>query len=949
MKKRIVVIMGVVLSLCVVAPVRGLTGRQNAAMYLERGVRYYRTYNLNLAAGEFEKGLDAAKFARDRRTEERLAASLGSVFMDQEDYRTAVYYLGEALSDAEVLRDKQRVTADLIALGNVHQMLGNQPKALSYYEDALRIVRQQRDRTARTAILVPMSVSYAKLGFRQKARACLAQVLAQATADGRQSTIGNALAAFGNMYRIFGEQNRAAAYYESALRTGRQAHDADLTGSSLSSLGTLEFERGNCDRALAYLKEAVALGRTSRSQKKIIDGLNALGRTYFRYGDFANARSSCDEALEIARGLGNAYDISVCLGNLGDIYRADGDNQKALSYYTQALTARQEAGGSAETQSLRLRIAECHAAMGELETAEAEYSTIPDLLQMGRVNLARKSYQRAIDQFCKTFEGRPETWDDEAVFASYTGIGQALAALEDYPSAVTNFAKAIALLEEREQTALTAEGLAFPVDRIRGFYADDAYEGLLHVLALQGKAEESFYYADALKLRRFSRVVMSRQFRKTARGIAPGMAQEEDANRIQIEALKKELASARRFGMGYNLEAKERELQGVTDKQRRLVDRLWKLYPAYACLRYPRPFKTKNLDLHGDETLLEFAATDQAVYLYLVNGRNKRLKLRRLPGSRGALRAQVAEYLATLRTEKDAGQAAAAGARLFDAVFGSALNDIPAGTTLVIVPDETLGSLPFEALSVDGRYMADRWHLSYAQSATWLSVLRERERYGEPDSEVLALYGAAAPVDRAVAEIDAAVTAWGDRRHAAGTTQNTAAMNGIFATLQSLFGEKAMVLSAGAAHDVTGIPFGRYRSILWGGSAFLDNSVPYVRQPFIALPAGYSSGSSGGKLALNTVIGLDIPAASVVLPCSDADGDGALAMTRAFQTAGSDTVILSRWRTADEAVVIFCSALYRRLAAGDTPAEAAEAARGAVRAKGYEHPFFWAGFMTAGK
>jgi len=992
--RKIVVMMAVILfPFCM--PLTARVGKQEATKYLERGNQYYQSYNLNLAIAEFMKGLDAARLEKDRRSHESISAALGVACMDQGNYRKAVYYFGEALNDAEVLKDKKRVTANLVNLGMVHELLDNHPKALSYYEDALKLSRERRAREMAGAILLPMAEAYGKLGFKQKSYTCLTEALKLFTAAGKQGDVGNTLSALGNLYRNFGEYSRAVAYYESALKIGRQVHDRKLTSTNLSRLGEIECERGNFDRALSCLKEATDLNRESCNPKNMVESYNLLGLAYLRYGDFCNALISCESASETAKQMGSARLVSTCLQNMGRIYELSGDNPKAIAHYSQALNACREAG--LPVVFLHGRIADCYLALGQLEKAEEESLAAADPVRLGRLNLAQKNYQQAISCFCRTFEKNQKEQDDGAVFASYTGIGHALAALGDDRTAVNNYAKAITLLEEREQVARAGDALAFSAEPIDGFFAGDAYEGMVHALAKMDNPDESFFYADALKLRLFARSVQSHRFGRESRGIPPDMAQEEDANRSSIDSLERELSGVRSFGMSYNLDVTEQELQAAQGKQRRLVDRLRKLYPEYAAIRYPQPLRAKDLNLRDNEVLLEFVSTDQASYLFLVNGKTKRLKFRRISLLRDKARALVAGYMTALRSGQASPQSDAAGQaghRLFDEVFGRLLDDVAAGTTLVIVPDETFGDVSFEALDLDepprnvpaerdvrppARTMSDRWNIMYAQSATWLTLLREREKYGQAGDEALIVgsYGADAgrqdgsPNPEILATIAAQTARPGNlaanhdsragERNENGQGNPVAASAGdsvlrgcpavkdVAGVMVSLYGPNAVFLSSAPARGVTEIPFSRYRAILWGGRAFLDNDTAYIRQPFLVLPEGITSGRYGRFLVMNEILGLKMPAESIILPYGAAAGRGALEMARAFQSAGCDAVILSRWQTTDEATALFCSSVYRHIASGGNLTEALALARKTVRANGYEHPVYWAGFMLVGR
>ncbi|MEW6283347.1 MAG: CHAT domain-containing protein, partial [Candidatus Eremiobacterota bacterium] len=76
-------------------------------------------------------------------------------------------------------------------------------------------------------------------------------------------------------------------------------------------------------------------------------------------------------------------------------------------------------------------------------------------------------------------------------------------------------------------------------------------------------------------------------------------------------------------------------------------------------------------------------------------------------------------------------------------------------------------------------------------------------------------------------------------------------------------------------------------------------------------------------------------------------GDDMVGLSRAFQFAGSRSVLASLWKVSDEATSEWMAAFHRELAAGTPPGTAARKAGLKLREK-YPHPFFWAPFVLVG-
>lgn len=76
-------------------------------------------------------------------------------------------------------------------------------------------------------------------------------------------------------------------------------------------------------------------------------------------------------------------------------------------------------------------------------------------------------------------------------------------------------------------------------------------------------------------------------------------------------------------------------------------------------------------------------------------------------------------------------------------------------------------------------------------------------------------------------------------------------------------------------------------------------------------------------------------------------GEGIVGLTRAFQHAGALNVCASLWAIPDDATPKLMTALYRRLIAGETPAQALSNAQTEISNTG-AHPWGWAAFAIWG-
>ena len=78
-------------------------------------------------------------------------------------------------------------------------------------------------------------------------------------------------------------------------------------------------------------------------------------------------------------------------------------------------------------------------------------------------------------------------------------------------------------------------------------------------------------------------------------------------------------------------------------------------------------------------------------------------------------------------------------------------------------------------------------------------------------------------------------------------------------------------------------------------------------------------------------------------------GEGVMSMGRAFQYAGSRSILMSLWSVSERASVQLVESFFQHLKGGMTKLQALNAARQDIRKAGYQHPFYWAPFILVGE
>jgi len=297
----------------------------------------------------------------------------------------------------------------------------------------------------------------------------------------------------------------------------------------------------------------------------------------------------------------------------------------------------------------------------------------------------------------------------------------------------------------------------------------------------------------------------------------------------------------------------------------------------------------------------------------------------------------------------DAGAAEGLGRTLYDrllAPFGDLLTDAKA---LLLVPDGSLGFLPFEALPMpDGVPLIERLPVAYAPSIATLG--EGNGPGGAVAGTLLALGNVTYGPAPAATEPDADSPAPPAEGVAAGAEGAPSPLPGTQAEVKAAaqcFAEPVLLTGAEATRDAFVRLAGRFHVIHLATHAYPD--AEYADYGGLVLaPTGEGDPA---LLRAFEVYGLPLNADLVVLSACEAGSGGALVgegvtgLARSFLSAGAGEVLCSLWRAPDDAATQLLQSFYRHWTAGEPAAEALRAAQLQLRADpATASPRYWAGW-----
>lgn len=865
--------------------------------------------------------------------------NIGGVYRSQGDYTKALESYEESVKRWKALGRSDGLARTLTSIGVLRYFQGEYDAALTSFHSGLKLLEGSDDKDTAAGALNGIGAVHRERGEYDLALDFYRRSLRVAEEQGNKVRIGTALNNIGILYTSWGDYARALEYYQRSydLRAGL----GDKLGMSISMLniGDIHQLQGNYQLSLDYFQKSLALREALGDKEGIATALSALGEGYRLVGRYDLALESLRRSLSLREALGNKPRIARTLHNLGNVLLSQGDAASARQFYERALALEEAAGDrerSVDTMNMLGLAYEVQGASEKaLETASRAASLARQIGYLGGLWPARAMAGRAQRALKHTAEAR-------------AALDEAIETIE--------FVRARAAGGEQE-------GQYFFADKI------SPYAEMVALLVAQGRAEEALQYAERAKARVLLDVLRDGRGDIT-KALTPTEREREKTLRRELSALnaraQREAARARPDA------ARMADLSGRLDLARLDLDAytntLYSLHPELRLQRgeVPQASVTQLNEQLGrpDTALLEYVVGDEQTFLFVVTGAGSAgapaLKVYTLDVGRRELLDRVGRFRGQL-AGRDLlfGRAARA---LYDLLLAPARAQLQGKTALVIVPDDALWELPFQALqSPADRYVLEDHAVSYTPSLSVARAvaLRRRGVPAKPNAvPTLLAFGnplpaeGAAPAGPVVMMTESSVALPEAERQVR--------------TLGRLYGaaNSRVYTGAEAREERFKAEAGRYRILHLAAHGVLNDASPMYSH--IVLSQGATDATEDGLLETWELLSMNLDADMVVLSaCETArgsvrPGEGMVGLSWGFFVAGSPTTLVSQWKVDSSATTELMLGFYHRLKAGTgdqqasksyPPSKAAvlrEASLKLISSERYAHPFYWAGFVLIG-
>lgn len=569
-------------------------------------------------------------------------------------------------------------------------------------------------------------------------------------------------------------------------------------------------------------------------------------------------------------------------------------------------------------------------------------------LIIGRIESGQQRMGAAAASFERALAAARAAGSSEFSWQAALGLARTAAHERRLDVALAGYREAVDLLEKwLPAVPMGLHRIDFLADKIQ------AYEEIIGLL-LDRHAEDpaggwdqrAFDYSE-----RYRALARLPALRVRGRG-AGAVSALKEISALQLRLQDPGLAGEAKDALLGSLEKAEQNYHGALIEEERAQteaspggDRSQRSAPGPA---FPCGFQSLRDRLDG-RTVLSYVLGGRESFAFLVTEAG--LEVARLPAA-SRIAALVEPYLRFLQLEEARDFGGAKGGRLlFDLLVGPFAAELASGPRrIIIVPDDQLNYLPFEALVAsragDGDrpvYWGESVEITYAASVA-CALESGSWTVGGPGP------GGRGAAILAVGCSDG-IRCDNRSRQVKRFFQPLAHVRREVGALARIFGDgRVTSLVDGEADEarLKAMDLSKFGIVHLAAHGVIDDT-DWWRSALLLRPA--AGGDEDGFLTALEISRLEIGGALVVLSgCSTGigrlyEGEGIRGMSGAFRRAGAGHLVVSLWSVDDRATAALMEEFYRDLAAGSSAAEALAGAKRRMIRAGYRNPLYWAPFV----
>jgi CHAT domain-containing protein/Tfp pilus assembly protein PilF len=904
---------------------------------IRQGVSQHSRGNFSEALARFRQAQDLAEQIGDRAGMSDATLKVGVIYYIQGNQAQALEHFQKSLALSEALGDKPKMIMALGSIGDFHSLQGNYAQALEYIQKCLALSEALGDKAKMSMVLGSIANIQVAEGDYTQALENYRKSLALSEASADKIGVSRTMDNIGIVHRLQGDYAKALEYYQKSLVLS-EASDKIGIGRVLRNIGNVHYAQGNYAQALEYYQKGLMQSEALGDKVGLSVTLNNMGNVHCDQGNYTQALEYYQKSLAMSEALGYKVVVSLAQDNMGNVHYDQGNYTQALEYYQKELMQSEALGNKVGVSTA--------------------------LKHIGNVYARQGHHAQALEQYQKSLALSEAIGDNEMVSGSLIEVGRTYRALNQLTPARQAFEKAIATIETLRTQVAGGEQ-----DQQRFFEKRiDPYQVMVELLVTANQFSAALAHAERAKARVLLDVLNSG---RVSISKAMTSTEQERERRFNNQLVSLNTQISRENLRPQPDPARLNDLKAQLQKARLEYEAFQTgLYAAHPELKARRgdvetltSEQARSLLPDTRSVLVEYVVTDERTYLFTLTGNaaetTTELKVYPLEIKRQELNNRVARFREAVANGSPAFRRRARD--LYDLLLKPAAAQLEGRTSLIIVPDGVLWELPFQALQPDpNRYLIEDCAIAYAPSLTALrEMIKQRDgKKASAGSPTLLAFGNPALGTQTVTRVKSVLM---DEKldPLPEAERQVNVMRQIYGTAKS-----KVYIGAEANEERAKAEAGGYRILHLATHGILNNSSPMYSHLLLAQTESETDKvGEDGLLEAWEIMKLDLNADLTVLSaCETARGrvgagEGMIGLSWALFVAGCPTSVVSQWKvdsaSTTELMLEFHRKLKSQMANRGGSFSAARALREAAlklrRTGKYRHPFYWAGFVVAGK
>ncbi|MDX1585719.1 MAG: tetratricopeptide repeat protein [Balneolaceae bacterium] len=908
--------------------------------------------------------------------------NLGLVETERSNFTAAISFFNDALKLTEKPGIPDHMRAMIMGnLGSLYDDRGDFEKALDHYEEGiglLSIDESEQHRKQLAKLYNYTGVTQVKMGRFEEALQFYKREL-ELNLDLYGTSHPSVAGGYNNIGGIYyrrGDIGEAIVYFK------RAASSTQLTfgkyhprvGLIYNNIGACYYEIGDYSQSIEYLKKSAEIKKATQGAEHPDLALtyNNIGSIYTEMEQYDEAIDFLNRSLEIReKVLGENHPVlSNNHNSLGLLYLNTGKPDEAITHFSKGLTITETARGPGHPYA-----AEARTNLAKAYREKGNYTSALKHLDVAEHNLSRKN---------ENHTGKAEVgWGRQFRYPTYAidvlyQKGKTLH--EKYkhnpkegPASLTTaldvYLQLSRLMDEMQITFRNEESKLLMSSR-----SHEMYESAIEVsFDLYRETDEEyylqqlFYFSEKSKSRVILELLNNKRAKQYA-GVPDSLITREQTLREELSGIQ-QLMSSRLRDPDSNTVSDSLEV-AYFNKHRHLnehIEMLKRDYPRYHALKYdsevPGVSDIQELLKAQSLTLLEYFYGTESTWAIIIGGDT----IEAVPLSHVSdLTAKVRNFDRAVSQKEDSLYISMAS-ELYNKLVEPVESRIHT-ENLLIIPDGPLNLLPFEALLIkepenrggysDFSYLLDRYAVSYLASAS-ISAFFKEEAEQESYPNKLAAF---APVfsGPGISELPSVASrnSWDALPSTKYEVQQIAEVmkreRGLWSRLTGEDPNRLFLADEATESRFKKSMLQQYRYLHLATHAFASDSAE-GRAGIAFHPETEAGTGDDGILYAEEIYGLDLDNELVVLSACETGtgeirtGEGIIGLSRAFQYAGAENLMVSLWSVEDRSTARLMISFYEGIQKGQNPAIALQSAKQELAdSSNFAHPRYWSPFIFIG-